>query len=160
MLFRSKMDVIPNRVNTMWMDPQTPGLYLGQCAQYCGTQHAKMLLRVYADTPTDFAAWVAHQQQAAVQSPDAAEGKAVFEHNACISCHTVAGTVANGRFGPDLTHLASRDTFASGSVPMSRENLRAFVDDPSHFKPGVLMPPMHLNQHDLDLVTSYLITLK
>jgi cytochrome c oxidase subunit II len=155
-----KMDLVPNQVNVMWMDPQAPGLYLGQCAQYCGTQHAKMLLRVYADSPADFAAWVAHQQQVAAQSPDAVEGKAVFEHNACISCHTVAGTVANGRFGPDLTHLASRDTFASGSVPMSRDNLRAFVDDPASFKPGVLMPPMHLNQHDLELVTSYLITLK
>jgi cytochrome c oxidase subunit 2 len=155
-----KMDLIPNKVNTMWIDPQNAGLYLGQCAQYCGTQHAKMLLRVYADSPADFAAWVAHQQQIATQDPAATEGKAVFEHNACISCHTVAGTVANGRFGPDLTHLASRDTFASGAVPMSRENLRAFVDNPSHFKPGVLMPPMHLNQHDLDLVTSYLVTLK
>jgi len=155
-----KMDLIPNKVNTMWIDPEVAGLYLGQCAQYCGTQHAKMLLRVYADTPEQFAAWVAHQQQTASQSPDAVEGKAVFEHNACISCHTVAGTVANGRFGPDLTHLASRDTFASGAVPLTRENLRTFVDDPSHFKPGVLMPPMHLNQHDLDLVTSYLVTLK
>jgi cytochrome c oxidase subunit 2 len=155
-----KMDLIPNQVNVMWMDPQTPGLYLGQCAQYCGTQHAKMLLRVYADTPADFAAWVARQQQAATQNPTATEGRVVFEHNACISCHTVAGTVANGRFGPDLTHLASRDTFASGSVPMSSANLRAFIDDPSHFKPGVLMPPMHLSPHDLDLVTSYLVTLK
>ena len=155
-----KMDLIPNKVNTMWIDPQEAGIYLGQCAQYCGTQHAKMLLRVYADTPAEFAAWVAHQQQAATLSPNAAEGKAVFEHNACISCHAVAGTVANGRFGPDLTHLASRDTFASGSVPMSQANLRAFVDNPAHFKPGVLMPPMHLNDHDLDLVTSYLVTLK
>src|SRR6202021_2117188 len=76
-----KMDVIPNRINTMWIDPRSAGLYLGQCAQYCGTQHAKMLLRVYADTPAAFAAWVAHQQQAAAQSPDAVEGKAVFEHN-------------------------------------------------------------------------------
>lgn len=155
-----KTDLIPNQVNTMWIDPQTAGLYLGQCAQYCGTQHAKMLLRVYADTPAEFAAWVAHQQQAASQNSSAAEGKAVFEHNACISCHTVAGTVATGRFGPDLTHLASRDTFASGSVSMSQANLRAFVDDPSHFKPGVLMPPMHLNDHDLDMVTAYLVTLK
>jgi len=155
-----KMDLIPNKVNVMWIDPRSAGLYLGQCAQYCGTQHAKMLLRVYADSPADFAAWVAHQQQAAAQNPDAAEGKAIFEHNACISCHTVAGTVATGRFGPDLTHLASRDTFASGAVPMSQANLRAFIDDPSQLKPGVLMPPMHLNQHDLDAVTAYLVTLK
>lgn len=155
-----KVDLIPNRVNTMWIDPQTAGLYLGQCAQYCGTQHAKMLLRVYADTPAEFAAWVAHQQQPAVEDAAAAEGRTIFQHNACISCHSVAGTVATGRFGPDLTHVASRDTLASGSVSNTTANLRAFVNDPAHFKPGALMPPMHLNSHDLDAVTAYLTTLK
>jgi len=155
-----KMDLIPNRVNTMWIDPESPGLYLGQCAQYCGTQHAKMLLRVYADDPAHFAAWVAAQQRPAMQDPAAAEGRAVFEHNACISCHTVAGTVATGRFGPDLTHVASRDTIGSGSIANTPANLRAFVDDPAHFKPGVLMPPMHLNGHDLDAVAKYLATLQ
>jgi cytochrome c oxidase subunit 2 len=155
-----KMDVIPNKVNTMWIDPATPGLYLGQCAQYCGTQHAKMLLRVYADTPDEFAMWVSHQQRPAVQSSAAAEGRLVFEHNACISCHTITGTVATGRFGPDLTHLASRETIASGAVPNTEANIRKFADDPAHFKPGALMPPMHLNNHDLDAVTAYLMTLK
>ena len=155
-----KMDLIPNRVNVMWIDPAAADLYLGQCAQYCGTQHAKMLIRVYAQSPSDFAAWLAHQQQPAVQDPSAAEGRAVFEKNACISCHTIAGTVATGRFGPNLTHLASRDTIAAGAVPNTPANLRKFVDNPAHFKPGALMPPMHLNQHDLDAVTQYLATLK
>ena len=155
-----KMDVIPNKTNIMWLDPATAGLYVGQCAQYCGTQHAKMLLRVYADTPSEFAAWVAHQKQQATENDLAAPGRAVFQGNACISCHTVAGTVATGRFGPDLTHLASRETIASGSVPNTPANIRAFVDNPAHFKPGALMPPMHLNQHDLDAVTAYLTTLK
>jgi cytochrome c oxidase subunit 2 len=155
-----KLDLIPNKVNTMWIDPESAGLYLGQCAQYCGTQHAKMLLRVYADTPAEFDAWVKRQQQVAASDPVAAEGQAVFQHNACISCHTVAGTVATGRFGPDLTHVGSRDTIASGSVPNTPANLRTFVDNPAHFKPGVLMPPMHLNEHDLDAVTRYLTTLK
>src|ERR1700678_4224481 len=158
-----KMDLIPNKVNVMWIDPKTPGLYLGQCAQYCGTQHAKMLLRIYADTPAQFAAWIASQQKPATTSfsdANATAGQAVFQHNACISCHTVAGTVATGRFGPDLTHVGSRDTIASGAVPNNPANIRAFVDDPSHFKPGVLMPPMHLNDHDLDLVTTYLDSLK
>ncbi len=155
-----KVDLIPNRVNTMWIDPAAAGLYLGQCAQYCGTQHAKMLLRVYAESPADFAAWVAHQQKPAVQDSSAAEGLAIFQHNACISCHTVAGTAATGTFGPDLTHLASRDTIASGSVPNTPANVRAFVENPAHFKPGVLMPPMHLNDHDLDAITAYLMTLK
>jgi cytochrome c oxidase subunit 2 len=156
-----KMDLIPNQINTMWLDPQAAGLYLGQCAQYCGVEHAKMLIRVYADSPADFAAWVARQQKPAVNSDDpTAAGRAIFQHSVCISCHTVAGTVATGRFGPDLTHLASRDTIASGSVPNTPANLRAFVDNPAHFKPGALMPAMHLNQHDLDAVTAYLATLK
>ena len=155
-----KTDVIPNKVNTMWMDPASAGLYLGQCAQYCGTQHAKMLLRVYADTPAEFTAWVARQREPAKDDAATSEGRAVFQHNACISCHTIAGTVATGRFGPDLTHLASRDTIASGSLPNTPENIRKFVKNPGHFKPGVLMPPMHLSDHDVDLVTACLTTLK
>lgn len=159
-----KMDVIPNRVNTMWIDPQQAGLYLGQCAQYCGTQHAKMLLRVYADTPAQFAAWIGQQKQPAQQdftgNSAASEGQTVFMHNACINCHTVAGTVATGRFGPDLTHLASRDTIASGAIPNSAENLRKWIDDPNSMKPGSLMPAMHLNSHDLDAITVYLTQLR
>jgi cytochrome c oxidase subunit II len=158
-----KTDLIPNRLNTMWIDPQAPGLYLGQCAQYCGTQHAKMLLRVYAQSPEDFAAWIKQQQKQAVQdfsaNSAAAEGQTVFMHSACINCHTVAGTVATGRFGPDLTHLASRDTIASGPVQNTPENLRQWIADPNSMKPGVLMPSMHLNDHDLDVITTYLTTL-
>jgi cytochrome c oxidase subunit II len=158
-----KMDLIPNRLNTMWIDPQEPGLYLGQCAQYCGTQHAKMLLRVYAQSPEDFAAWIEQQKKAADQNLSgntaAEEGRKVFMQSACINCHTVAGTVATGRFGPDLTHLASRDTIASGPVQNTPENLRQWIADPNSMKPGVLMPSMHLNDHDLDVITTYLTTL-
>ncbi len=156
-----KMDLIPNRINTMWIDPAEPGLYLGQCAQYCGVEHAKMLLRVYAQSPEDFAAWVKQQQKPAEAnlSGVAAEGEAVFMHNACINCHTITGTVATGRFGPDLTHLASRDTIASGPVQNTPANLRKWIDDPNSMKPGALMPSMHLNDHDLDVITAYLATL-
>jgi cytochrome c oxidase subunit II len=158
-----KMDVIPNRVNTMWIDPPKAGLYLGQCAQYCGTQHAKMLLRVYAQSPADFAAWVSQQKKPAQQdfsgNPAASEGQTVFLHNACINCHTISGTAATGRFGPDLTHLASRDTIASGPIQNTPENLRKWIDDPNTMKPGSLMPAMHLNDHDLDVITAYLTQL-
>ena len=99
-------------------------------------------------------------KQPAVEDPTVAEGRNVFMHNACISCHTIRGTVATGRFGPDLTHVASRDTIASGSVPNTPVNLREFIDNPANFKPGALMPPMHLDSHDLDAVTAYLSTLK
>jgi cytochrome c oxidase subunit II len=158
-----KMDLIPNRLNTMWIDPQEPGLYLGQCAQYCGTQHAKMLLRVYAQSPEDFAAWIKQQQRPAEQdvsaNPAVAEGQTVFMHSACINCHTIAGTVATGRYGPDLTHLESRDTIASGPIQNTPENLRKWIANPNSMKPGVLMPSMHLNDHDLDVITAYLVTL-
>jgi cytochrome c oxidase subunit II len=154
-----KMDLIPNKVNTMWIDPESAGLYLGQCAQYCGTQHALMLIRVYADSPEDFSRWVAQQQQPAEEDPAARAGREVFLANACVNCHTISGTSAHGTFGPNLSHLASRTTFGSGSVPTTEANLRAFIDDPAHFKPGVLMPAMHLNQQDLDAVTQYLMTL-
>lgn len=155
-----KMDLIPNKVNTMWIDPAKPGLYLGQCAQYCGVQHAKMLIRVYADTPDEFAAWVADQQRNATQAASAAEGRAVFQQNACVDCHRISGTAAKGQFGPDLSHVASRDTIASGAVPLTTANLRAFVNNPADLKPGALMPAMHLNDRDLDAVTEYLMTLR
>jgi cytochrome c oxidase subunit 2 len=159
-----KMDLIPNHVNEMWIDPHQAGLYLGQCAQYCGTQHAKMLLRVYVQSPADFAAWINQQRQPAQQdfagNSSAAEGETVFMHNACINCHAISGTVANGRFGPDLTHLASRDTLASGAIQNSAENLRAWIDNPNSIKPGSLMPAMHLNDHDLDAITAYLMQLR
>jgi cytochrome c oxidase subunit II len=158
-----KTDLIPNRMNTMWVDPEETGLYLGQCAQYCGAQHAKMLLRVYTDSPDDFAAWINKQKQNGRQdftgNAAAAEGQTVFMHNACMNCHTVAGTAANGRFGPDLTHLASRDTSASGAIPNTPENLRKWIADPNSMKPGSSMPPMHLNDHDLDVITAYLTEL-
>jgi len=154
-----KTDVIPNRVNLMWIDPEGSGVYLGQCAQYCGTQHAKMLLRVYAQSQGDFDKWAAQQLQPARQDAGAAEGQAVFLRNACINCHTIAGTVATGRFGPDLTHLASRDTIASGAIQNTAENLRKWIDNPSHMKAGCLMPSMHLDDSDLNAVTAYLTTL-
>src|SRR5215470_16435328 len=104
-----KTDLVPNRVNEMWIDPHRTGVFLGQCAQYCGVQHAKMLLRVSVDTPEDFDAWARAQQKAPTDDPAVTAGRRVFETTACINCHTITGTIANGRFGPDLTHLMSRD---------------------------------------------------
>ena len=153
-----KMDLIPNTVNTMWIDPNQAGLFLGQCAQYCGMQHAKMLLRVYADSPADFAAWSAHQKEQALVN-SSSEGQTVFQQNACVNCHTVSGTIAKGRVGPDLTHLATRDTIASGSLANTLDNLKMWIDNPAHSKPGALMPAMHLNAHDLQAVAAYMKTL-
>jgi cytochrome c oxidase subunit II len=173
-----KTDLIPNHPNSMWIDPHETGLYLGQCAQYCGTQHAKMLLRVYVQSRGDFDRWVQGQQQPAAVSAQTAgvssqmaeagsqtnssaeEGRRVFETTACINCHTVSGTVANGRFGPDLTHLMSRDTIASGAAPNTPENLRLWVQNPDAIKPGSLMPAMNLTDQQFDRLTAYLLTLR
>jgi cytochrome c oxidase subunit II len=155
-----KTDLIPNHPNKMWMDPQHTGVFLGQCAQYCGTQHAKMLLRVSVDGPEDFAAWVLAQQSPAVEDSGAIMGRRVFESNACMNCHAVAGTVADGRFGPDLTHLMSRATIAAGAAINTHDNLRLWIQDPSRIKPGSLMPAMQLSDPDLDAVVSYMETLR
>ncbi len=155
-----KTDLIANHVNSMWMDPQKPGLYLGQCAQFCGSQHALMLLRVYADTPEQFSAWIKNQQQTARQDPAVAAGRKVFETQACINCHTISGTAATGRFGPDLTHLMSRETLASGAMDNTPANLREWIKSPDTFKHGALMPAMQFNDEQLDEVTAFLQTLK
>jgi cytochrome c oxidase subunit 2 len=155
-----KTDLIPNRSNHMWIDPHETGVYLGQCAQYCGTQHAKMLLRVYVDAPEQFRMWVEEQRKPAVMNDAAEEGRRIFETTACVNCHAVTGTVADGHFGPDLTHLMSRDTIASGAAPNTRENLRAWIQQPDSIKPGSLMPAMQLNEKDLEALTAYLETLR
>src|ERR1700687_2049930 len=155
-----KTDLIPNRVNRMWIDPHEAGVYVGQCAQYCGMQHAKMLLRVYVDSQEQFEQWVQDEKKPAQSSGGADEGRRIFETTACINCHTVSGTVADGRFGPDLTHLMSRDTIASGAAPNTAENLKAWIKNPDSIKPGSLMPAMQLNDRDLDSLTAYLETLR
>ncbi|HEV2578788.1 MAG TPA: cytochrome c oxidase subunit II [Acidobacteriaceae bacterium] len=187
-----KTDLLPNRVNELWFDPQVPGVYVGQCAQFCGPEHAKMLLRVYVDPPDKFEAWVKAQQQAQAELPETREqasgavstnasvirvsaqgvnaaqssnavnahaGQTVFEQQACVNCHTVKGTMANGRYGPDLTHLMSRDTIGAGILPNTQENLLRWINDPNDFKPGCLMPAMHLTDEQNAQITAYLLTL-
>jgi cytochrome c oxidase subunit 2 len=155
-----KTDLIPNHPNSMWIDPYYTGLYLGQCAQYCGTQHGKMLLRVYVDSREDFDRWVREQSQPAHISDSVRTGQMIFERSACANCHTVAGTPAKGTFGPDLTHLISRETLASGAIRNTHDNLRNWIRDPNVKKPGCLMPAMQLNDPDLDAVTAYMESLR
>jgi cytochrome c oxidase subunit 2 len=155
-----KTDLVPNHPNRMWMDPEHTGTFVGQCAQYCGTQHAKMLLRVSVDTPDDFAEWVREQRQPAVADERVSAGKRVFETTACINCHAINGTVANGRFGPDLTHLMSRTTIAAGAALNTPENLRLWIQNPDAIKRGSLMPAMQLSKSDLDALMGYLETLR
>lgn len=155
-----KMDNIPNRVSHIWFNPSPVGIYLGQCAQFCGTGHADMLLRVYVQSPKAFQAWVENQQKPAVNDPAVAEGRQLFETQACSSCHTIRGTSARGTFGPDLTHLMSRQTIASGLIPNTEDNLVKWIKDPDAMKPGALMPAMKLSDAQINQIAQYLVTLK
>jgi cytochrome c oxidase subunit II len=157
-----KTDLIPNHPNRMWIDPQEPGLFLGQCAQYCGTQHAKMLLRVYVQPREEFERWVHEQQQSAYGSAPgtaSSNGQRVFESTACVNCHAVSGTPAKGQFGPDLTHLMSRETLAAGAAPNTPQMLRLWIRNPDAIKPGSKMPAMGLSDQEVDAVATYLETL-
>ena len=240
-----KVDNIPDHVNQMWIEPTVPGVYVGQCGQFCGVQHAKMLIRVYVDTPDQFQRWITQQQQPAVEvvpgegpqaqarvedfggarvmpaayyggqqtqgaingthskpgaeandrdnagtvanpgtramgsnsgfaenknapgagahsaaAAEVAAGRQVFMSNACINCHAIRGTVANGRFGPDLTHFGSRDALGSGILANNVDDLKNWIRNPSDVKEGALMPPMQLSETQLEQVSVYLTSLK
>lgn len=155
-----KTDLIPNRENRMWIEPTQPGTYLGNCAEYCGMQHARMLLRVIVQPPAEFEQWVKEQQQSAFEDASATEGRKIFFANSCVSCHAIRGTSAQGTFGPDLTHLMSRQTLASGAAPLSHDSLRAWVHDPQQLKVGCLMPNMQITDKEVDQIVTYLETLK
>lgn len=154
-----KTDLIPNRTNFTWIDPKKPGIYYGNCAEYCGTEHANMLLRVIAQPVDDFNRWATEQKLSAVEDPNAAKGKQTFLSLSCVNCHAIKGTPSVGKFGPDLTHLMSRMTIGAGVVPLTHQNLRAWVNDPQAIKPGCLMPSMKLTDRELDQVVAYLETL-
>jgi cytochrome c oxidase subunit II len=154
-----KTDLIPNHPNSMWIDPHQPGLYLGQCAQYCGVQHAKMLLRAYVQTRVEFDQWIRQQRQLATASDAVSRGRVVFETSPCLNCHSVSGIAGNGQFGPDLTHLMSRDTIASGAALNTPTNLRSWIRDPNSLKPGTTMPALQLSAQQIDVLATYLESL-
>jgi cytochrome c oxidase subunit 2 len=155
-----KTDLIPNRRNSMWVEPYATGTYLGNCAEFCGVQHAKMLLRVVVESPEEFAKWIASHQAPAVENPAVRAGRDLFMNTSCVNCHRVAGTTAAGIFGPDLTRLMSRETIASGAAPNTPENLRSWMRDPQIIKPGCLMPNMQLTEGEVIRIVAYLQTLK
>ena len=156
-----KTDVIPGQRNIAWIEADAPGIYRGACTEYCGQQHANMASFVVAQSPTEFAQWLDHQRTAA-RLPDsaAAAGLAVFESAACASCHTIRGTSAAGRIGPDLTHLESRATIAAGMLENTRGNLAGWITNPQTIKPGNVMPAVPLRSRDLQSLLAYLGTLR
>ena len=153
-----KRDAIPGHANEIWIKADTPGTYRGQCAEFCGLQHAHMALTVIVEPQDRFSAWLAAQREPAPSdaSEQAMRGRQIVERGPCSTCHTVRGTDAGGRVGPDLTHVTARQTIAAGTLPTSRENLRRWIEDPQHVKPGVRMPALGLSRDDIDAVVAYL----
>jgi cytochrome c oxidase subunit 2 len=157
-----KKDLVPGRTQTFWFQADTPGVYRGQCAEFCGYQHAKMGLLVIADPPAQYAAWASAAQSAPPPPTDpvAARGQQVFLTSSCAMCHAIQGTPAGSHAGPDLTHLASRQTIAAGALRNTRGSLAGWIVDPQRIKPGAHMPPNQLAPQDLEALLTYLQTLK
>lgn len=157
-----KVDLVPGRLNQLIMTAHEPGTYAGYCAEYCGLQHAWMKFEVVAMPPEDFQDWA--EQQAAPATPPtgelAAEGRDVFLGNSCVGCHAIRGEAEQGDAGPDLTHLASRSRIGSGVLRLDEDNLRAWTVNPQAIKPGVRMPPQHLDEEELDALVTYLLDLE
>ena len=157
-----KKDLIPGHTTQTWFLADSAGTYRGQCAEYCGLQHAKMAFFVVAEPPNQFAQWLGAQRNPGLPPADTlqARGQLVFLAGGCALCHSVVGTPAGGRTGPDLTHLASRRTIAAATLPNTRGNLGGWIVDPQQIKPGALMPPNNLEPADLRALLAYLESLK
>jgi cytochrome c oxidase subunit 2 len=157
-----KKDMIPGHQASLWLNADREGTYFGQCAEFCGFQHAQMRLVVVAESPEKFEAWQNSQRQTAAepQTDRQRRGQQVFLGGTCAFCHTIEGTMARSRVGPDLTHVASRAKLAAGSLPNTTGHLAGWILDPQQIKPGVRMPPNPLKPDDLHALLDYLSILK
>jgi cytochrome c oxidase subunit II len=157
-----KKDLLPGYTRSLWFRADTPGVYRGQCAEYCGLEHAKMGVLIIAQKPQDFEAWRTQQADSATTPSDslAQRGKTVFMGTTCVMCHSISGTSAAANAGPDLTHIASRQMIAANTLPNTDANLYAWISDPQRIKPGVLMPATKLDPRDLQALVAYLRHLK
>jgi cytochrome c oxidase subunit 2 len=160
--FGQKMDAIPGHPTTMWLKPTKTGLFLGQCSEYCGAEHALMRIIAKVIPPEEFAAWA--QAQAVVPSAPSEEsaerGRQLFANATCVECHRVSGTDATAQIGPDLTHIATRSTLGAGVIPNDVDNLAHWIQNPQKFKPGVYMPNMRLTDTEAHDIATYLEGLK
>jgi len=153
-----KRDLIPGQVTNTWIQADRPGVYRGLCAEFCGHEHAKMAFEVVVETPQKFKAWIDHQRESASEPADYQErrGRDVFLGSPCATCHTIRGTTAASRVGPDLTHVGSRMTLAAGTLPNTRPHLATWLGDPQSVKPGTLMPAVPMSDADRGAVIAYL----
>ncbi len=159
---QGKIDLVPGRVNEVWLTAEHAGVYRGQCAEYCGTQHALMAFLVEAQPPADFQAWLARQAEPAVEPDDARveRGREAFTTAGCAGCHAIRGVQAVGVLGPDLTHLAGRRTLAAGTIPNEPQRLAEWIRAPDSIKPGSLMPATELENAQLQDLVAYLESLE
>jgi len=157
-----KMDMIPGKTNTLWLQAAEPGIYRGLCTEFCGLQHAKMQYLVIAVPPNAFAQWLEQQRQPAPVPTDETTrlGQQIFLGSACVYCHAIRGTNASGQLGPDLTHVASRRTLGAGILPNNRGTLGGWTINAQHIKPGNRRPPMNLSGVELQALLDYLATLQ
>ena len=157
-----KQDAIPGHRNTTWLQADRPGVWKAHCAEFCGYQHAKMAFDVVAESPARFNQWYVSQLASAQPPSDtsAKHGQDVFMQRNCVMCHTISGTQAGSRVGPELSHIATRPSIAAGSLPNTRANLARWILDPQLIKPGVRMPPNKLSPGDINALLNYLETLK
>src|SRR3954447_10111042 len=157
-----KVDMNPRSENRLLLHADHPGIFRGQCAEFCGLQHAHMAFDVVAEPQADFDRWLEGMRQPArpPQGETEQHGRDVFMNNRCAGCHTVQGTGAHGQVAPDLTHIGTRSTIGAGTLPNTREHLQAWVRDPQASKPGNQMPPNPLSADDLQALLTYLDTLR
>ena len=157
-----KMDLITGQKNELQFTATNAGVYRGQCAEFCGLQHAHMAFDVIALPPDEFGRWRDHQNQSAESPADqlGKQGEALIRARGCALCHNISGTLAGGQLGPDLTHVGSRKTIAAGTLPNTPATLGAWISDPQHIKPGNLMPKMPLQSDELIAIIHYLEQLK
>lgn len=157
-----KRDLIPGYTTAIWLQADRPSVYRGQCAEFCGKQHAHMAFEVVAEPDATFAKWLDAQRQPAVdpQTASAIQGRQVFQNGQCVLCHRVRGTAAQGLVGPDLTHVGSRGKIAAATVPNTTGHLAGWVVDAQQIKPGSQMPPNRLDADDLQALITYLEALK
>lgn len=157
-----KRDLDPARETMLWFAADTAGVYWGQCGEFCGLQHANMGMRVVAQEPDEFEAWVRRQREPAAEPGDSlvARGREIFSTSACLGCHTVRGVTEVGEVGPDLTHIGSRRTLAAGMIENTPENMARWIEDPQEVKPGNLMPPTGMSAEQIEALVAYLQSLR
>lgn len=158
--FGNKMDMVPGNENYLWVTIKEPGVYYGTCSEFCGAQHAHMLIRVVAEEESRYQQWLESRQSASAANLSSLQGAQLFMQRTCSNCHRIAGTPAVGVAGPDLTHIGSRETLLAGMMVNNEENLTRWIQHPQQIKPGAHMPDFLLSGDEAKAIAAYLYSLK